>query len=59
MATRLMEKTLSMDDPGFVSLIVLSQVVCVLVSLYSVDRGGVAEVVTALVRRTHSAQMSA
>jgi predicted nucleic-acid-binding protein len=47
-ATRLMEKTLSSDDPGFVSLVVLAEVVWVLVSLYSVDRAGVAEVVNGL-----------
>jgi predicted nucleic-acid-binding protein len=31
-ATRLMEKTLSTDDPGFVSLVVLAEVVWVLVA---------------------------
>jgi predicted nucleic-acid-binding protein len=50
-ATRLMETSLSTDDPGFVSLVVLAEVVWVLVSLYSVDRAGVAEVVTGL--RSH------
>ena len=35
-ATRLMEKTLSSDDPGFISLVVLAEVVWVLVSLYAV-----------------------
>jgi predicted nucleic-acid-binding protein len=45
-ATRLMEKTLSSDEPGFISLVVLAEVVWVLVSLYSVDRLGVAEVVS-------------
>lgn len=47
-ATRLMEKTLSADEPGFISLVVLAEVVRVLVSLYSVDRAGVAEVVGGL-----------
>ncbi len=47
-ATRLMEKTLSTDDPGFLSLVVVAEVVWVMVSLYSVDRAGVAEVVTGL-----------
>ena len=41
-ATRLMEKTLSSGEPGFISLVVLAEVVWVLVSLYSVDRAGVA-----------------
>ena len=47
-AARLMEKTLSSDEPGFISLVVLAEVIWVLVSLYSVDRAGVAEVVTGL-----------
>jgi len=47
-ATRLMEKALSSDDPGFISLVVLAEVVWVLVSLYSVDRSGVADVVGGL-----------
>ena len=47
-ATRLMEKTLSSEDPGFISIIVLAEVVWVLVSLYSVDRAGVADVVSGL-----------
>ncbi len=47
-ATRLMEKTLSTEEPGFISLVVLAEVVWVLVSLYSVDRAGVAEVVGGL-----------
>ena len=47
-ATRLMEKTLSADEPGFISLVVLAEVVWVLVSLYSVDKAGVAEVVSGL-----------
>jgi predicted nucleic-acid-binding protein len=47
-ATRLMEKALSSDDPGFISLVVLAEVVWVLVSLYSVDRAGVSNVVSGL-----------
>jgi len=47
-ATRLMEKTLNSDEPGFISLVVLAEVVWVLVSLYSVDRAGVSEVVNGL-----------
>lgn len=47
-ATRLMEKTLSSDEPGFISLVVLAEVVWVLVSLYSVDKAGVTEVVSGL-----------
>jgi predicted nucleic-acid-binding protein len=47
-ATRLMEKTLSSDDPGYISLVVLAEVVWVLVSLYSVDRVGVSDVVSGL-----------
>jgi predicted nucleic-acid-binding protein len=47
-ATRLMEKTLSTDEPGFISMVALAEVVWVLVSLYSVDRAGVAEVVSGL-----------
>ena len=47
-ATRLMEKTLSTDDPGFIPLVVLAEVVWVLVYLYSVDRAGVAEIVSGL-----------
>jgi predicted nucleic-acid-binding protein len=47
-ATRLMEKTLSTDDPGFIPLVVLAEIVWVLASLYSVDRAGVADVVSGL-----------
>ena len=46
--TRLMEKTLSSDEPGFISLVVLAEVVWVLTSLYSVDRAGVSEIVSGL-----------
>jgi len=47
-ATKVMEKTLSRDEPGFISLVVLAEVVWVLVSLYSVNRLGVADVVGGL-----------
>ena len=43
-----MEKTLSADEPGYISLVVLAEVVWVLVSLYAVDRADVTNVVTAL-----------
>jgi predicted nucleic-acid-binding protein len=44
----MMEKTLSSEDPGFISLVVLAEVIWVLVPLYSVDKAGVAEVVSGL-----------
>jgi predicted nucleic-acid-binding protein len=47
-ATRFLEDTLTAEEPGFISLVVLAEVVWVLVSLYSVDRTGVAEVLTGL-----------
>ena len=47
-ATRFLEDTLSADAPGFISLVVLAEVVWVLVSLYGVDRAGVAEVLLGL-----------
>ncbi|MGH8210066.1 MAG: PIN domain-containing protein [Steroidobacteraceae bacterium] len=47
-ATRFMEKTLSTDEPGFISLVVLAEIVWVLASLYSVDRAGTAEILTGL-----------
>ena len=47
-ATKLMERTLNSDEPGFISLVVLAEVVWVLVSLYSVDRAGVVDVVSGL-----------
>ncbi len=47
-ATQPTEKTLSSDEPDFVFLVVLAEVIWVLVSLYSVDRAGVAEVVPGL-----------
>ncbi len=47
-ATRLMEKTLSSDEPGFISLVVLAEIIWVLVSLYSVNRSGVIDIVTGL-----------
>jgi predicted nucleic-acid-binding protein len=47
-ATQFLETTLTGDEPGFVSLVVLAEVICVLVSLYCVDRNGVAEVLKSL-----------
>ncbi len=47
-ATRFIEKSLSVNQPRFVSLIVLAEVVWVLVSLYNSDRRKVVEVVEAL-----------
>jgi predicted nucleic-acid-binding protein len=47
-ATRLMEKALSADEPGFISLVVLAEIVWVLVSLYDADRAGVERVVSGL-----------
>jgi predicted nucleic-acid-binding protein len=47
-ATQFLEATLSAEEPGFISLVVLAEVVWVLVSLYSVDRDGVAEVLKSL-----------
>jgi predicted nucleic-acid-binding protein len=47
-ATRFMEKTLTAEEAGFVSLVVLAEVVWVLVSLYAADRTGIAEVLTGL-----------
>lgn len=47
-ATRFLESTLSTEDPGFISLVVLAEVLWVLVSLYSVDRSGVAEILAGL-----------
>ncbi len=47
-AARLMEKTLSAGEPGFISLVVLAEIVWVLVSLYFVDRAGIVQVVSGL-----------
>jgi predicted nucleic-acid-binding protein len=47
-ATRFMEKSLSAEEPGFISLIVLVEVVWVLASSYSMVRSQIAEVVEAL-----------
>ena len=47
-ATRFLESTLTTEEPGFISLVVLAEVLWVLVSLYFVDRAGVAEVLTGL-----------
>jgi predicted nucleic-acid-binding protein len=47
-ATQFIEKSLSLNRPGFISLIVLAEVVWVLVSLYKIDRRKVIEVVEGL-----------
>jgi len=47
-ATRLMEKALSAEEPGYISLVVLAEVMWVLVSLYDVDRAGVEKIVSGL-----------
>lgn len=47
-ATRFLENELTREEPGFISLVVLAEIVWVLVSLYAVDRGGVAEILAGL-----------
>lgn len=47
-ATRFIERSLTLNQPGFISLVVLAEVVWVLVSLYKSDRHKVIEVVEAL-----------
>lgn len=47
-ATRFMEKSLSADDPGYVSLVALAEVVWVLTSIYAADRAKVAEILGGL-----------
>src|ERR1700720_3671386 len=42
-------EALGADEPGFISLVVLAEVMWVQVSLYSVGRAGVAEIVSGLV----------
>lgn len=44
-ATRLMEKSLSAAEPGYISLIVLVEIVWVLVSCYSMTRSQIAAIV--------------
>ena len=48
LATRFIERTLSSDDPGFVSTIVLCEIAWVLGECYGADRKGVREVVEGL-----------
>lgn len=61
-ATRLMERTLSSDEPGFISLVVLAEIVWVLVSLYFVDRAGIVQIVSGLLTteqlRVESAELA-
>jgi predicted nucleic-acid-binding protein len=44
-ATDLMEKVLSSEEPGYISLVVLAELVWVLTSVYDLDRVGVADLV--------------
>lgn len=48
LATRFIERTLSTDNPGFVSAIVLCEIAWVLAECYGADRKGVREVVEGL-----------
>lgn len=43
-----MERTLNADQPGFISLVVLAEIVWVLVSLYALERTQVTEVIFSL-----------
>lgn len=47
-ATRFMEKTLSSQEPGFISLIVLVEIVWVLNSSYSIGRAQIVAIVESL-----------
>ena len=47
-ATRLIEKELSADNPGFVSLIVVCEILWVLASVYNMDEPGLNSVVERL-----------
>lgn len=47
-ATRLMEKTLSVENPGFVSLVTLCEVAWVLADCYGADRRRICSVLQAL-----------
>ena len=47
-ATRLLERELTPDDPGYISLVTLAEVVWVLVSVYGADRPTVLRVVEGL-----------
>ena len=47
-ATRLMEKTLSVEEPGFVTLVSLCEVAWVLAECYGADRARIRSVIQAL-----------
>jgi predicted nucleic-acid-binding protein len=47
-ATRLLERELTPDDPGYISLVTLAEVVWVLVSVYGADRPTVLRVLEGL-----------
>lgn len=46
---RLFESELTIDNPGFISLVVLAETVWVLRSRYGIDRAGIARVVRACI----------
>lgn len=47
-ATRVLERELTAEAPGFISLVALAEVVWVMTSLYAADRAGVARAVEGL-----------
>ena len=47
-ATRLMERTLSADNPGFISIVTICEIGWVLAECYAADRARIAAVVQAL-----------
>lgn len=47
-ATRFLEKSLSATEPGYISLIVLIEVVWVLISCYAMDRSSIASIIEQL-----------
>lgn len=47
-ATRFMEKSLSVDEPGYISLVVLVEIVWVLLSCYAMDRARITAVIEGL-----------
>lgn len=49
-ANRLMEQTLDKTNPGFISVLALAEIVCVLESGYHMDRKGIAEIVDRFLR---------
>ena len=48
LATRLMERELTNESPGYVSLVTLAEVIWVMISLYAADRATVVRVVESL-----------